>query len=72
MPVQDKPYIHIGYSACPSCGAVCTAHTILIGRISREDWRSETLQYYCGKCKSAFQKQGDDDRWLDEEFKEPS
>lgn len=67
----DRPYIHVGYTACPTCGELCTAHKILTGRIGREDWRSATLHFYCGHCKSTFQKQGDDDRWLDKEFIEP-
>jgi hypothetical protein len=69
---QETTNIHVGYAACPTCGEVCTAHKLATGHVSYDDWLKATLNYYCGKCQTPFQKNGDTDRWLSKEFRSPS
>src|SRR5437588_10646825 len=67
---QETTEIHIGYAPCPSCGEVCTAHRFATGHIGYEDWQKSTLDYWCAKCKTSFQEQGDIYRWLSKRFRD--
>jgi hypothetical protein len=69
--IENRPWIQVGVADCPTCGSVCTGHTMSTVHFGRVDWQKATLDYFCFKCKASFHIVGAQTRqWLSAVFEE--